>query len=1417
MQQHSLPDYLFETSWEVCNKVGGIYTVIASKTPVLRPKLDERLLFIGPDVWKGEGENPDFTEDKQLYKAWREQALSEGLKIRIGYWNIPDRPIAILIDFTPLFSQKNDIFTDLWLNFQLDSIDGGWDYIEPALFGYAAGKVIESFAHFHATITPSIVAQFHEWMTGTGILYLRQNLPHVATVFTTHATVLGRCIAGNGMPLYESLSTYKAEQLARQFGVTAKQSLEKTSAHHADCFTTVSQLTAKECAQFLQKTVDLVTPNGFDDAFVPANAEALQQARNKARQKLLSVAEAVCHSPIDSDAYLVVTSGRYEFHNKGIDIFIDALHTLHQQNLERCLVAYIMVPAHHAGVRRSLLDHLQHGNAATTTDDNRILTHHLHNPEQDPVLQRLAKYGLYNAPDSRIKVIFVPSYLNGHDELFNVSYYDLLVGCDLSVFPSYYEPWGYTPLESLAFGVPTITTTLAGFGLWAKEKLAGLHSGLSVIERTDSNDATVVEQVAQQILKATLQSPQAEHYARQAAREISFIARWDNLIQYYYSAYHIALQQAAERQPTMGISMPMLQTINTYAEPLADEPKWKRVLITASLPPQLIPLQEMVQNLWWCWQPDAQRLLAAIKPEWWQKNDQNPIALLDALTVEDYQRLQHDNDFMTLLQNVYARFQQYMESPYAPNSPQIAYFCMEYGLHHTLKLYSGGLGILAGDYLKEASDSRCNMVAIGLLYRYGYFTQQISAKGEQIDHYEPQRFSHLPLHPVKDEQGNWVRISLPLPGRLLYAKIWQVPVGRINLYLLDTDISENSEEDRTITHRLYGGDWEMRLKQEILLGIGGVRLLKILQYKPDLFHLNEGHAAFSGLERLRLMVNEQSLQLDEALELVRGSSLFTTHTPVPAGHDAFSEDLLRAYLSNYSDELHLSWQDFMAMGKINQYDVSEKFSMSHLAIRTSQGINGVSRIHGAVSRDMFLPLWKGYTAQELHVGYVTNGVHYPTWVAPEWDALYRQTFGEAFLEDQSNTAFWQHIETVEDETLWQIRLQRKRLLLDHVRHLLQYELKKRQRSPRDIVNLTKSLQPESLIIGFARRFATYKRAQLLFSDPERLLQIVNDSDRPILFLFAGKAHPADKAGQQLIQQIVNLSEQPAWRGKVLFLENYDMQLARLLVQGVDVWLNTPTRPLEASGTSGMKAAMNGVLNFSVLDGWWAEAYTPQAGWALTQERTYPPQYQDYQNELDAQTIYNILENDLVPLYFQRDANQIPTAWLQKVKANIATVAPRFTTKRMLDDYRTRYYQPLFERIQWLRADSQVAALDLARWKRNVRRNWEQISVLSTQMLDTSNHALSLTDTFTATITLQIGELQSSDIAVTLLIIERTSETDFRIVLRQSLGVKESGDGIAVYQCTISPEVAGVFDYGFRISPQHPGLPYSEDFGLVRWV
>lgn len=843
--------------------------------------------------------------------------------------------------------------------------------------------------------------------------------------------------------------------------------------------------------------------------------------------------------------------------------------------------------------------------------------------------------------------------------------------------------------------------------------------------------------------------------------------------------------------------------------------KLRRIFIESQLPKELEPLRELSHNLWWSWSQEAIDLFHSIDSDALKALNYNPVALLDQLSLEQSQALAKDKDFLKRLKAVYKDFQSYINTPVQEGQSQVGYFSMEYGLHISLRLYSGGLGVLAGDYLKEASDDNSNLIAVGLLYRYGYFKQALSLNGDQIHNFPPQEFTKLPVSPVRNENGDWIRVHVNLQGREVQAKVWLLKVGRISLYLLDTDLEENSWEDRALTHQLYGGNNEHRLKQEILLGIGGVRALKAMGLEPDIYHLNEGHASFLSLERLKNLVQNEGLSYPQAVEVVRSSSLFTTHTPVPAGHDHFPEHMVKNYLYSYCSDLGISWHDFMALGRVHADNPGEDFNMSHLAIRLSQEVNGVSKLHGTVSQKMFTKLYPGYTSDELHIGYVTNSVHYPTWIANDWHQLYQDKFGKKFLRDQYNHDHWRKINEVSDEEVMGIRRRLKKRLLDYVKDKIQADLTRRGQSPRAIFEVINNVREDALVLGFARRFATYKRAHLMFTNIERLRQLVNSTDRPVIFLFAGKAHPADGGGQDLIRHIIDISKRDEFVGKVIFLEDYNMEMAKLLVQGVDIWLNTPTRPLEASGTSGMKAALNGVVNFSVLDGWWAEGYRPDAGWALSLDRTYEDQ--NLQNELDAENIYNILETEIIPTYFDFNDAGVSPKWVSYVKNIIAEVAPYFTMQRMLHHYYERFYNKLFDSAATLRGDHYRSAKELAAWKDHVRQHWNNVHPTQVDTFDSSNHPLPIGQKLDAAITVGLGSLAAEYVGVEIVFFKRIDEDELELVKVAQLSLQEKGNGQARYAVSIDPELAGVYEFGFRIYPHHPLLANRQGLNLVHWV
>lgn len=1406
------PAYLFEVSWEVCNKVGGIHTVISTKVLSMAGEFKNNHILIGPDVWRYDVPNPEFTEDPHLFKSWRLKAAQEGLRIKVGRWNIAGNPAVILVDFTSFIPQKDQILTSFWDKFQVDSLTGQWDYIEPVLFGFTAGKVIESFVRYHVSARQQVIAQFHEWMTGSGLLYLRDVMPQIGCVFTTHATVLGRSIAGNGLPLYDPMKDYDPAETARRFGVTAKQSLESKSAEWADAFTTVSDITALECAHFLGKNVDTVTPNGFENSFTPDEAN-YPRKRQEGRDRLLKVAQAQLGRAVAEDALIVGISGRYEFKNKGLDVFVEALGRLNRNaENKRDILAFILVPAGFKGVNRELVNNLERPYQAVETVLP-YMTHELSDPQNDPVLRKLGEEQLLNRAEDKVKVFFCPSYLNGNDGVFNMPYYDLLVGMDLTVFPSYYEPWGYTPLESLAFKVPTITTTLAGFGLWVESHYKKAHPGIEVIRRDDRNNEEVVRKIADKIKEVAAMNKRDFQAICKNAKEVSKIALWENLVSYYNDAYRMAVGKVNERIAELPV-VEEEQWSFIEKKSASATPNWISVIIHRSIPERLRALEELTNNLWWCWNEEAIDLFKSIDSLQWMLTRHNPIALLDKISLNRYKELENDEEFVARLEAVYNKFSKYMEEKKQMNEPSIAYFSMEYGLHSSLKIYSGGLGVLAGDYMKEASDKKTKITGVGLLYRYGYFTQKFSAAGNQEAEYEAQDFTKIPVVPARDANGNWLTISLTFPGRDVYARIWKVNVGRVELYLLDTDYEDNQEADRSITHFLYGGDWENRLKQEILLGIGGIRALRKLGIEADVYHCNEGHAAFTGLERLREYVADGQLSFAEAMEVVRASSLFTTHTPVPAGHDSFSEGMLKTYFWFVPDRLKITWEQMLALGRVNANDPNEKFSMSFLAANLSQEVNGVSWLHGKVSRDIFKDLWPGYMPEELHISYVTNGVHYPTWAAPEWKKIQGGVFGEKFKTHHYDKACFEGIYQVPDSIISETRNILRSRLIRHIKHRLADEQVTAYFTPKQIVDIQDTLRDDILTIGFARRFATYKRAHLLFRNLDRLNEIVNNPDRPVQFIFAGKAHPADQAGQDLIKRIVEVSKYPQFLGKILFLPNYDMDLARLMVQGVDVWMNTPTRPQEASGTSGEKAAMNGVMHFSVLDGWWVEGYQKDAGWALPMERAY--ENQEFQNELDSEMIYNIIESEIAPAFYDKAADGISASWAGFIKNTIAKVAANFTSNRMLSDYEDKFYLPMSRRYHRLSENNYALANQIAEWKKKVSREWDSVQVDGLILPDKSKQIISLGKSYQAKVTLELGELSLDDVGIELVAMMKKDER-LEVCFTQEFVPVSFENGKGLYSIEVTPDDPGQFMLGLRIFPKNILLPHRQDFALVKWV
>lgn len=843
-----------------------------------------------------------------------------------------------------------------------------------------------------------------------------------------------------------------------------------------------------------------------------------------------------------------------------------------------------------------------------------------------------------------------------------------------------------------------------------------------------------------------------------------------------------------------------------------NEPQWTELDVKSTLPKELVCLNEIAHNMWWAWTYQARNLFKSLDEDLYEQVGHNPVLLLERLSLERLEAIIKDKTLMKHVDEVYKMFRAYMDVKPNAKRASVAYFSMEYGLNQVLKIYSGGLGMLAGDYLKEASDSNVDLCAVGFLYRYGYFRQSLSMDGQQIAKYDAQQFNSLPIEREYDKDGNQLVVEVSYRDYIVKALVWRVNVGRIKLYLLDTDNDFNSEYDRPITYALYGGDWENRLKQEILLGIGGMLTLKKLGIKKDVYHCNEGHAALCNLQRL-CDYREEGLSFNEAMELVRASGLYTVHTPVPAGHDYFDEELFGKYMGSYANKLGISWDEFIGMGRTNPDDHSERFCMSTFACNTCQEINGVSKLHGWVSQKMFAPLWKGYFAEENSVGYVTNGVHLPTWTATEWRKLYDKYYDKSFMSDQSNEDIWHAIYNVPDAEIWETRMALKVKLIKYIKDKFTQQWLRNQGDPAKVVQVLEKINPNALMIGFCRRFATYKRAHLLFTDLERLDKIVNNPERPVLFFFSGKAHPADGAGQGLIKKIFEISRMPQFLGKIIFLEDYDMQLARRLVSGVDIWMNTPTRPLEASGTSGEKAELNGVVNLSVLDGWYVEGYRKGAGWALPEKRTYKDQ--NYQDQLDAATIYSLLENEIAPLFFNKDAKTgYSKEWIQVVKNSIATIAPHYTMKRQLDDYFDKFYNRQAKRFAELCSKDNKLAKELAAWKEQVAEKWDAINVVAKNV--DALHDVTTGKKAKLSFTIDEQGLKNA-VGLELVILYNTPVDDVNVFEVVPFKMVKSEGNCYTFEVEYNPNVAGSYKYGVRMYPKNSKLPHRQDFAYVKWI
>ncbi len=843
--------------------------------------------------------------------------------------------------------------------------------------------------------------------------------------------------------------------------------------------------------------------------------------------------------------------------------------------------------------------------------------------------------------------------------------------------------------------------------------------------------------------------------------------------------------------------------------------------IIPSLPEKLSFLKTLAYNLWWSWNHDAIDLFRRLDRDLWEKTNHNPIKMLGQINQARLEVLANDDGFLSHLERVSQELNNYLhettwyEKDFGKSEEiKIAYFSAEFGLTECVPIYSGGLGILSGDHVKSASDLGLPFAGIGLLYQQGYFHQYLNADGWQGELYPRNDFYNMPVQLEKDENENPILIEVDFPEGKVYAQIWKVQVGRINLFLLDTNVSENNEEDKTITGELYGGDNEKRIQQEIILGIGGVRALKTLAINPIVFHMNEGHSAFLALERICISMQENNLNFDQALELTKAGNIFTTHTPVPAGIDRFSPELMEKYFSYYFPLLKISKSKFFSLGKFKINDSSEKFSMAILAIRLANRINGVSKLHKKVSRKMWQKLWEGIPENEIPISSVTNGIHPGSYISRDLAGLYDRYLGPSWTKKPADLTIWKRVDQIPGEELWRTHERRRERLVTFARIRLKKQLNKKGVQNSEIEKVEDILNPEALTIGFARRFATYKRAGLLFHDPERLVKILNQKDRPVQIIFSGKAHPNDKPGKDIIKKIIHYSQQDEFRQHIVFLENYDIVIARYLVQGVDVWVNTPRRYMEASGTSGMKAAMNGVINVSILDGWWDEAYSRNVGWAIGSGESY--ENFEYQDNIESEALYSLLENEVVPLFYNRGKNNIPRKWLELMKNSMAEICPFFNTNRMVREYTEWYYVPAMNKYGTLFENEQKRAKEIAEWKKKIQKNWNKLSFINIEYNGRKEYQVGNEISIFAK--LHLDGLSPDDVNVE--VYHGFLDSDNKIVngkIDRMDCTENNGDNVFTFAGKFSCQVSGLYGYTVRVVPKVENLMHPHETGLILWA
>ena len=1417
-------NFLFETSWEVCNKVGGIYTVLQSKLKQTIKNFENNYILIGP--WHEQ--QKEFIEASSPFlEEIKESLAANDILCHVGYWDTEGKPKVILIDFKQRY--KIDVLLyNLWVDFGVDSLGSKYDYHEPVLFSTVAGEVISILAENKFIQDKQIIAHFHEWMCGAGILYLKKYCAKVATIFTTHATVLGRALAQENRLTSNLPASFNPDIEARKLNIFAKHSMEKISAREADCFTTVSGLTARESNVVLGKYPDKIVWNGLD--IEQMRKKVMQSKVRQTREKLLQVASQVVGKKIDDNALLWFTSGRYELHNKGYDLLLKSLVQLEDSLAEDAppIVMFFLVAINLHSKQDSLLG-VSSAECPEQTEAIGLATHKIYNPDGNSIVKLCNELNL-KKPERKVHVVFSDAYLYGNDGVFDVSYEQILASCDLTIFPSFYEPWGYTPLESIAYSTPTITTDLSGFGCWVSNNIKqDFSEAVFVLKRKQLDELKIIADLNDYLLKVIKKSSDKEYVAsvQEKSLQIAYLADWSLFYQDYLEAYMQAIKFNKLSRVALDITGLDDRFVTSISESVVTSPRLRTFQYEYVLPEKLSGLRELAYNFWWAWNNEAKELFQRIDPGLWKEAQRNPVRFLNLVPSQNLQRASENEEYVGSYNRVMADFNAYIQTDFdviklynttiISALHPVAYFCMEYGIDECLPIYSGGLGILAGDYLKAMSDFHVPMVAVGLFYKQGYFLQKINAKGEQEASYESWDLNQIPMRSVNDAKGKVVITTVEILGRTIHIRAWEIKVGNVNLYLLDTDVSENEAADRAITNSLYGGSREIRLMQEIILGIGGARfLVDKLNIKPSLYHLNEGHSAFLLLERIRDLYH-QGFSFEEASEIVRSTSIFTTHTPVAAGNETFSKEMIKKYLENYAvSRLGISFYRLFDLARDPSLK-EELFSMTALALRLTLSANAVSRLHGKVARLMWQAIWPGLLETEVPIETVTNGVHLTTWLGKQMRLLYENYLPAKWYQQQYEKPVWEKIHSIADKEVWNAHQAQKEKLLEVVRPLFVSQYTMRNENKKLIDASLKCLTDKTLLIGLSRRFTAYKRNNLFLLDVEHLARILTNEKRPVVILMAGKAHPADGMGKDLIREIFEALRQDVFQGHIIFLEEYNVGLAKLLVQGVDVWLNTPILGREACGTSGMKVGINGGLNFSTKDGWWEEAYNEMVGWQI--ESLANISDLDRRDNMENRYLLETLESEIVPLYYKTNRFGFNPDWVAKMKASIALIACNYNASRMARDYVNNLYSPVALRNDELMRNEYADLKTIVAWQQGIVERFNTVKIKAIFINGVKNGKITSNGLLRIKLLLYVGKMAANELRVEFVLMKNGSHQlapEPTIINLQYIESDSRETGVLNYISEYQLEDTGFYLYGIRVLPYNNMLFQRQDAKVVYW-